>query len=90
MENNIIKKVIKREINERGLIFPLVKGVTKREEKVLKMRETKTLQFIGDKFGVSRQRIRKIEEKAKAKLDYQDRIIDDLAEKIRKEILRLL
>jgi RNA polymerase primary sigma factor len=51
----------------------MLKGLSPREEKILRLRfgfedEPKTLEEIGRNLGLSRERIRQIEKRAKAKL----------------------
>lgn len=69
VEDKIMSKIVKTEVNEA-----MNDILTPREKEVLMLRfgfnseESKTLQEIGDKFNLSRERIRQIESKAINKL----------------------
>lgn len=87
MTNQIIKEILIKELLNKNLVFPFVNGLTQRERAVLNLREQeKTLQFIGDKFKITRQMVQKIEERANAKVEYSKIIVDTLAEKIGKVV----
>ena len=63
--------VIKEELNSK--ISGLLMDLPEREKEILRMRfgfdgEAKTLEAIGKKIGVSRERVRQIEKRAKEKL----------------------
>ena len=65
------EQVIKEELNSK--ISGLLMALPEREKKILRMRfgfdgEAKTLEAIGKKIGVSRERVRQIEKRAKEKL----------------------
>lgn len=68
LEEGLIKKSLRTEVNK------VLSELSSREEKILKMRfgfddgEAKTLEEIGKEVGLSRERIRQIEKKAKEKL----------------------
>ena len=83
--NNLIKKILKQELGQNNLLYPFISGLSKREIAILKLRNSvenkKTLQFIGKKFKITRERARQIEAKANAKIEYQNRIIDVLAKR---------
>ena len=66
-DEQLIKQELKSKISE------LLTNLPEREKKILRMRfgfdgETKTLEEIGKKIGVSRERVRQIEKRAKEKL----------------------
>ena len=72
-----------KEIEQRGLretLENLMEELTDREREVLRMRygfedgDEKTLEEVGQMFGVTRERIRQIESKAIKKLSYPTRI----------------
>ena len=65
------EQVIRQELNSK--ISELLMNLPKREKEILRMRfdfsgEAKTLEEIGQKIGVSRERVRQIEKRAKEKL----------------------
>lgn len=67
MEDHLLRASLAKEIEE------ILKELSEREKKILKMRfgfegEPMTLEEIGKKMGLSRERIRQIEEKAKLRL----------------------
>jgi len=83
MSNNLITKILERELSEKNLIYPFVSDLTQREKAVLSLREQgKTFGFIGGKLGITRQRVEQIERKAKAKLDFQRKIVYALSERL--------
>jgi RNA polymerase primary sigma factor len=66
-DDQIMQESLKTKIDE------MLKGLSPREEKILRLRfgfedEPKTLEEIGRNLGLSRERIRQIEKRAKAKL----------------------
>ena len=66
-DEQMIKQELKSKISE------LLANLPEREKKILRMRfgfdgKTKTLEEIGKKIGVSRERVRQIEKRAKEKL----------------------
>ena len=67
------QEMLKKELNE------VLQGLTDREEKVLRMRfglldgRQRTLEEVGREFGVTRERIRQIEDKALLKLKHPSR-----------------
>jgi len=72
IEDNLIRASLRKEIEE------LLEELTPRESEILKLRygfdeEPKTLEEIGNKLGLSRERIRQIEKKAKNKLRSRSR-----------------
>jgi len=82
MRNEIIKRILEEELEKKDLIYPFVSGLTRREKKVLAWRGQKTpksLQFIGEKLGITRERARQIENKAKQKISYQKEIVRKLS-----------
>ena len=65
------EQVIRQELNSK--ISELLMNLPEREKEILRMRfgfdgEAKTLEEIGQKIGVSRERVRQIEKRAKEKL----------------------
>jgi hypothetical protein len=77
---NIIVSILKKELLEKDIIYPFISGLNTREKAVLSFREgEKTLDEIGKKFRITRERVRQVEEKAKQKLSYQNEIIEKLA-----------
>jgi len=81
--SSLIKKIIEQEIKEKNLIYPFVAGLTKRERAILSFRERgKSLQFIGNRLGVTRERVRQLEERALNKLEYQEEIIENLVQRL--------
>ena len=65
------EQVIRQELNSK--ISALLMNLPEREKEILRMRfgfdgEAKTLEEIGRKIGVSRERVRQIEKRAKEKL----------------------
>jgi len=81
--NNIIKEIIGKELIDKNLIYPFVRGFTQREMAILSYREQKKpLEFIGKKFNITRERVRQIEMLAEAKIEYSGKIVERLAEKI--------
>jgi len=80
--NNLIKKILQQELKQKNLLYPFIGDLSKREIAILKLRKNKkTLQFIGKKFRITRERARQIETKAKIKIEFQDKIIDILAKR---------
>jgi DNA-directed RNA polymerase sigma subunit (sigma70/sigma32) len=86
--NKTIKEVIIKQLQEKRLIYPFVADLMVRERAILEMRKDpkNTLDGIGEKFGITRERVRQIEKKAKDKLDYQAQIIEILATEIGKNV----
>ena len=81
--NNIIQNIIKQELQQKNLFYPFIAGLTKRERVILELRkQLKTLQEIGEKFSITRERVRQVEAKANLKLETQAKIIQGLARKI--------
>ena len=81
MNNNLIKTILERELEQKDLIFPFISGLSQREKAILSLREQgKALSEIGRKLKLTRERIRQIEAKANAKLEYQKEIIEKLAQ----------
>lgn len=79
----IIEKVLTRELLDKELLFPFISGLSQREKAILRMREEgKTLEEIGDKFGVTKERIRQLEERAHTKIKEMERIVEDLGAKV--------
>lgn len=73
VEENLLRASLSKEIEE------LLDELTDRERQILKMRygfegEPQTLEEIGTKLGLSRERIRQIEKKAKNKLRSRSRV----------------
>lgn len=73
VEENLLKASLSKEIEE------LLDELTSRERQILKMRygfegEPMTLEEIGGRLGLSRERIRQIEKKAKSKLRTRSRV----------------
>jgi len=82
---NQIKIILETEIKDKDLVYPFIAGLKKNEKTVLSLREQGfSLQEIGDKLYLTRERVRQIEAKAKAKIECQDKIIEDLAESLGK------
>ena len=80
--NNLIKKILEQELKQKNLLYPFIGDLSKREIAILKLRENKkTLQFIGKKFKITRERARQIETKAKVKIEFQNKVIDTLAKR---------
>jgi len=70
------EQIIKQELDAK--VYGLLKALPKRENEILRMRfgfdgEAKTLEAIGQKFGLSRERVRQIEKRAKTKLQNQSK-----------------
>ena len=66
-DDQIMKESLHQKVDE------MLKHLSKREEQILRMRfgfngETKTLEDIGKEIGLSRERVRQIEKRAKARL----------------------
>ncbi len=66
-DDQIMQKALRKKIDQ------LLKNLSEREEKILRMRfgfdgDTKTLEEIGKEVGLSRERVRQIEKRAKARL----------------------
>ena len=66
-DDQIMKESLHQKVDD------MLKHLSKREEKILRMRfgfngETKTLEDIGKEIGLSRERVRQIEKRAKARL----------------------
>jgi len=84
--SNIIQNIIEQELRQKSLFYPFISGISPREKAILELRKggknKRTLQQIGDKFKLTRERVRQVESKAKTKLDYQAEIIQRLANKI--------
>ena len=64
-------QIMKESLHEK--VDDMLKHLSKREEQILRMRfgfngETKTLEDIGKEIGLSRERVRQIEKRAKARL----------------------
>ncbi|MDH5763871.1 MAG: RNA polymerase sigma factor RpoD/SigA [Nitrospinota bacterium] len=64
-------QIMKESLHDK--VDDMLKHLSKREEQILRMRfgfngETKTLEEIGDEIGLSRERVRQIEKRAKARL----------------------
>lgn len=83
--NNLIKRILQQELKQKNLLYPFIGDLSKREVAILKLRsgneKKKTLQFVGKKFRITRERARQIETKAKIKIEFQNRIIDVLAKR---------
>ena len=70
----------------KGKVDEMLKDLSPREEKILRLRfgfngETRTLEEIGKEIGLSRERVRQIEKRAKARLRVRtknDSLIDHL------------
>jgi len=83
MNRNFIKNILEKELQEKNLIYPFIRDLTQREKVILSYRKKGlSLQEIGDKFGITRERIRQIEEKAKRKLEYQAEIMANLVARL--------
>lgn len=81
--NNIIQNIIEQELRQKSLFYPFISDITQREKAVVELRKQgKTLEEIGKKFGLTRERVRQVENKAKVKTDFQIEIIQRLAQKI--------
>ena len=81
--SKIIQNIIEQELRQKSLLYPFISGITQREKAVLELRkQKKTLQEIGDKFKITRERVRQIETLAKSKLEYQAEIIERLAQRV--------
>ena len=81
--SKIIQNIIEQELRQKSLLYPFVSDITQREKAVLELRrQKKTLQQVGDKFKITRERVRQIEKLAKSKLKYQEGITERLAQKI--------
>lgn len=87
MPNEIIKKVLEQELENKNLIYPFISGLDGKEIKILELRrQGQTLQEIGNKLELTRERVRQIEEKALSKITFQKKIIEVLAEAIGKVV----
>ena len=78
MSRDLIEKEIKLYLID--IIYPFISDLTSREKAVLQFRNNgDSMESIGERFKVSRERINQIEKKALEKLRYQKEIISGLA-----------
>lgn len=85
MNNNLIRTILERELEQKNLFYPFLSGLTGREQKVLELRNQspkKTLEYIGDKLKLTRERTRQIETRAYEKIKVQKDIVQTLANKL--------
>jgi hypothetical protein len=82
MSKEIVKAIITREFVEGNLFYPFICDLTSREKAVLNLREGETLEDVGKRFRVTRERIRQIEEVGKKKIARKEEIMELLAEQI--------
>ena len=80
--SRIIQQIIEQELRQKGLFYPFIADLTAREKAVLELRKSRTFEQVGEKFGISRQRVQQVEKQAKAKIDFQREIVEKLACKI--------
>ena len=83
-KENIIE-IIKQQLSEKGVFFPFISDLTQREKAVLELRNAEkslSLEDIGDKMKITRERVRQIEAKAKQKVEYKEKTIQELAKKL--------
>lgn len=83
----LIKNIIKEELNKDDYFYQFISGLTARERLVLRLRDQSnknysTLEDIGKKLEITRERVRQIEDKAKRKIAIQNNIISMLSSKI--------
>jgi transcriptional regulator len=81
MKKNMIEKIIENEFS--NVFYPFISSLTDREKAVLELRAGgETMESLGNKFDITRERVRQIEAKAKEKIKYQKDIISKLAKKL--------
>lgn len=77
MKQEEIKKILDQEFT----------NISKREKRVLECRiKKKTLKAIGEEFGLTLERVRQIEKKAKEKKRNEDRVFNKAVKRITKEL----
>ena len=82
MSREIIKSIIAKELVEGNLFYPFICDLTNREKAVLNLRKGETLEDVGKRFRLTRERIRQIESVAKKKMARKEEIMDLLTEQI--------
>ena len=86
MKNNIIRTILERELKTKDMFFSFISDLTVREQKVLNWRESqddkKSLEYIGEKLKLTRERVRQIEISANKKVKRKKEIVDYLAAKL--------
>jgi transcriptional regulator len=81
MKKDIIKLILNKQLEENRLFFPFINDLNGRESLVLKLRgEGKTLEEIGDRLYITRERIRQIEVKAKDKQEHKKKAMEVLTD----------
>ena len=86
--SKIIQGIIAQQLQDKRLFYPFIADLTAKEKAILSMRSDPdtTLEQIGERFKITRERVRQIEKKANDKLDYQRQIIETLAGEIEKSV----
>lgn len=77
MQNEILKKIIEKEL--------WMLALSRREQRVLELRKKnhRTLKSIGLELGVTQERVRQIEARAKQKQKFKQMVVEELNKRIK-------